>query len=118
MAWILNGTNIRAPQQFSETNDKQTAQNRTLDGTVNRDHFGSKKRVWTLEYESAKTTDYNTINTLYNTYLSNSVPLTWEVTETNYSFTVVDVHVDLRERGFYIRGTDYLSDFTLVLTEV
>jgi len=27
------------------------------------------------------------------------------------------VHIDLQERGFGVKGTDYISDFTLVLTE-
>lgn len=116
MAYTLDGSNIRAPHEMDETNSTQVAQVRTLDGTISRDYFGSNKKVWTLNYNNTKKADYDTINTLYQTYLSTATPLTWEITETNYSVST-SVHVDLSQRNFRVRGTDYISDFTLTLTE-
>lgn len=117
MAYILSSTPIRAPHEFSESNSTQVAQIRTLDGQVNRDYFGDNKRIWVLEYSNTKKADYDAIKTLYNNYLSTATALTWEVTETNYTISQTTVHVDLLERGFSVRGTDYLSDFSLILTE-
>lgn len=117
MAYILDSTTIRRPAQFTESNNSQSAQNRTLDGSITRDYFGSNKRVWTLDFTTVKKTDYDTIKAIYDSYLSTGATKTWEVTETNYTISSVNVHIDLVERGFTIKGTDYLSDFTLTLTE-
>lgn len=115
--YILDGTNIRNPHQFDESNTTQVAQNRTLDGSINRDYFGSNKRVWVLDYQNTKKADYDTIKAIYDSYLDDAVAKTWEITEANYTITETTVHVDLKERGFSIRGTDYLSNFALILTE-
>lgn len=117
MGYILDGTTIRRPSEFSDSNDTQVAQNRTLDGSINRDYFGSNKRVWVLEYNNVKAADYAVIKAIYNSYLADAVAKTWEVTESNYTISQTSVHVDLKERGFSIRGTDYLSGFSLILTE-
>lgn len=117
MAYVLAGSSIRNPHDFQESNSTQVAQNRTLSGSVTRDFFGSNKKVWTLNYENTKKTDFDTINTIYQSYLSTGTAQTWQVTETNYTVSATTVHVDLVQRGFRIQGTDYLSDFTLTLTE-
>lgn len=117
MAYVLSSTNIKAPQEFEETNSTQFAQHRSLDGSVRRDYFGSNKRIWVLTYRNTKKSDYDTIKTIYTSYLSTNTAKSWEVTETNYTVSATTVHVDLLERGFTIRGTDYISDFDLILTE-
>lgn len=117
MSYILNGSTIRRPTTFKETNSTQVAQQQGLDGTISRDYFGSNKRIWVLEYRNVNPTDYSTIKTIYDSYLTNASPKTWQVTETNYTISQTTVHIDLLERGFSIKGSDYLSDFTLTLTE-
>lgn len=117
MSYVLDSTDIRAPHDFEEHNKTLYAQNRTLDGAVNRDYFGDNKRVWILEYENTKKADYDEIKTIYDSYLSTGTAKTWAVTETNYTVSSTTVHIDLQERGFSVRGTSYISDFTLVLTE-
>lgn len=117
MAYVLAGVSIRNPYELDESNSTQVAQNRTLGGAVTRDYFGSNKRVWTLEYQNTKKADYDIINTIYQSYLSTGTAQTWQVTETNYTVSLTSVHVDLVERAFKVRGTDYISDFTLTLTE-
>lgn len=117
MSYLLAGSTIRNPHDFVEENSTQVAQNRTLGGSVTRDYFGSNKRKWTLNYQNCKTTDFTTINTIYQTYLSSGTAQTWQITETNYAISSTNVHIDLVQRGFNIRGSDYLSDFSLILTE-
>lgn len=115
--YILDGTPIKRPNSMEEGNSTQTAQLRALNGTVSRDLFGSNKRVWRLEYVNTQKTYYDVIKTIYDAYLSTGDIKTWEVDETNYSFTETEVHVDLVERSFSVKGDSYLSDFTLTLTE-
>jgi hypothetical protein len=117
MGYLLDATTIRSPYEITESNDTQVAVQRTLDGSINRDYFGNNKRIWELKYVNSKKTDYDTINTIYQSYLSTGTTKAFEVTETNYTIASVSVHVDLLERGFTIRGSDYLSDFSLILTE-
>jgi len=117
VSYLLAGGTIRSPHKFDESNSTQFAQNRTLDGTKSRDYFGDNKRVWTLDYQNTNKTDYDTIKAIYDSYLMTGNTKTWQVTETNYTISSTNVHVDLIERGFSIRGEDYLSDFTLILTE-
>lgn len=102
---------------MEEKNQTQYAQQKALSGAVGRDYFGSNKRIWTLEYENTKKAAYDTIKTIYDSYLSTGTAKSWEVTETNYAVSATTVHVDLQVRKFTMSGTDYISDFTLILTE-
>lgn len=117
MAYVLDSTNIRAPHELIEENNTQYAQHKTLDGTVRRDYFGDNKRTWRAKYVNTKKADYDTIKTIYTAYLASATPIDWEVTETNYTIPETAVHLDLVERQFSVRGTDYISDFDLILTE-
>lgn len=115
MSYLLQGTTIKAPNELIEENSTQFAQQRTLSGAVGRDYFGSNKKVWKLAYRNVQKTDYDTINSIYQTYLSNGSVRTWQVTETNYTIASTNVHVDLVQRGFSTGGTSYISDFDLIL---
>lgn len=118
MAYLLSGSTIRRPNSMQETNTTQFAEVRTLDGQFGRDYFGDNKRIWTLEFRNTQPSDYSTIKTIYNTYLSTGTEVAWEVTESNYTVAATTVHVDLFVRGFTVQGSTYLSNFTLTLTEV
>lgn len=117
MSYILASTTIRKPMEMVEENSTQVAQNRTLSGAINRDFFGSNKRIWVLNYRNVKKADFDIINTIYLSYLSTNTTQTWQVTETNYTVSSTNVHVDLTVRDFVVGGTDYLSNFDVILTE-
>lgn len=117
MAYLLSGSQIRRPTELSERRTTQYTEHRTLDGSVTRDYFGDEKRVWELDYQTVNQTDYTTILTIYQSYLSTGATKTWQITETNYTVAETSVHLDLIDRGFRIKGSDYLSDFTLILKE-
>lgn len=118
MAFILAGTTLpKGPYTIQESNSTLVAQQRTLSGAVNRDYFGSNKRIWTLEYKNTSATIYTTIKTIYTNYLTAGTAVSWSSTETNYTISSTSVHVDLQVRNFSVRGSSYISDFTLILTE-
>lgn len=117
MGFILSGTTIRRPNNITETNSTQEAENRTLSGNISRDVFGSNKRQWKLDYKNVNATDYAAIKAIYDSYLSTRTAKSWQITETNYTVAATTVHVDLLNRGFSIQGSDYLSDFSLILKE-
>jgi hypothetical protein len=85
MGYILGGSTIKRPHSMDVGNNTQTAQNRTLSGSITRDQFGSNKRVWSLEYSNILPADFDTINNIYQTYLTNGTAQTWQITETNYT---------------------------------
>lgn len=117
MSYLLNGSTIRSPQEITEENSTQLAQQRTLSGSISRDYFGSNKRVWRLRYANTKKADYDTIKTIYDTHLSTGSTVTWESTEANYTIVSTNVHIDVKTRNFGVRGSDYISDFDVILTE-
>lgn len=117
MAYLLDSTTIKNPTSGGEVNATQYAQQQTLAGAIGRDYFGDNKRVWKYDYINCNKTDYNIIRAIYDSYLSTGNAKDWQVTETNYSVATTTVHIDLQERSFSVKGTDYLSDFTLILTE-
>ena len=117
MSYTLGGTNIKSPNTLDESNNSQYAQQRTLQGTINRDYFGDNKRVWRLSYQNIQKADFDTINTIYQAYLSTGTAVTWVSTETNYTISSTNVHINLDSRGFTVGGEDYISSFTLILSE-
>lgn len=117
MAYLLNSVSLKSPANLEVANSTQVAQNRTLSGAVTRDYFGSNKRVWTLDYSNTNQTDFTAMNAIYQNYLTTGTAQSWSVTETNYTVTATTVHVDLQQRKFSVGGTDYISDFSLILTE-
>ena len=67
--YTLNGTQIKNPQSITETVDNiQYAQQRTLSGSINRDYFGSNKRIWKLTYQNIPKASYDTIKAAYDAY--------------------------------------------------
>jgi hypothetical protein len=117
VSYLLSSTTIKAPNALEEGNSTQYAQQRTLKGTVNRDYFGSNKRIWTLDYGNTKKVDFDTINTIYQAYLNSGTAVSWQVTEANYTVSSTTVHIELIRRKFSQAGSDYISDFSLILTE-
>jgi hypothetical protein len=117
MSYLLASTSIRSPNMMTENNGTQMTQIRTLSGAINRDYFGSNKRIWKLEYRNLQKADYDIINAIYQAYLSTGTPVAWQVTETNYTVSATTVHVDFLARAFSAKGSGYLSDITLILTE-
>lgn len=118
MSYILDSSVIRRPTSIREENSTQLAQHRTLDGSIRRDYFGSNKREWVLEYDNTNPTDYTTIRTIYDSHLSTGNSKTWAITESNYTVSQTNVHIDLKIRDFQVKGSSYISSFTLILTEV
>lgn len=117
MSYLLASTTIRRPVNIQETNSSLFAEQKTLNGTLTRDYFGSKKRIWNLKYEKTTVDDFNTIKTIYDSYLSTSTAQAWQVTDSNYVVSSTTVHLDLIERDFNYRGYTMLCDFDLILTE-
>jgi hypothetical protein len=119
MSFSIGGSEIKRPKSISEMRVEQYAQQKTLDGTVSRDYFSSRvgtKRVWELSYDNVQPSDYNVIDAVYTTYKSTDTAQAWVSDETNYVVSAT-VHMDLVDRQFTQQGTDYLSAFTLILTE-
>lgn len=120
MAFVLAGTEIRSPISIEERTTERYAQVQTLDGRIHRDYYNSlvgSKRVWVLAYRNTQPSEYDTIKTIYETYKNTDTVQTWEITEANYTVAQTNVHLDLIERKFGTPGSDYISEFELVLTE-
>lgn len=118
MSYVLDGSEIRAPHNIDELTEDLYAQQVSLDNTRSRDYMGTTKRVWALDYTNTKVADYDTIKTIWDSYKSTATGKSFQSTETNYPIALTTVHIDMTKRRFSVGGIDYISDFTLVLTEV
>lgn len=117
MAYLLDSTTIRNPMNIEELTNDLFAQHITLNNAVGRDYFGDTKRVWALDYINTQPSEYNTIKTISDAYKSSVSTKSFQSTEANYLIAETFVHIDLVRRKFTVGGTDYISDFTLILTE-
>lgn len=116
--YALNGSTIKAPNSIAETVDNvQYAQQRTLQGTIGRDYFGDNKRIWKLSYQNIPKASYDTIKSVYDSYVSTGTAVSFESTETNYTIASTNVHINIDTRGFSVGGEDYISSFSVILTE-
>lgn len=118
MSYLLDATTIRRPMNIEELTVDQYAQQKALSGAVGRDYFGSTKRIWALDYVNTQPIEYQTIKTIVDDYKSTGTAKNFESTESNYLIASTDCHLDLTKRNFSVGGTDYISDFTLIITEV
>lgn len=117
MSYLLDSVAIRPPKNLEEQTLDLFAQQRSLNNAINRDYFGDTKRVWVFDYVNTQPSDYSTIRAIVDSYKSTSTAKSFESTETNYTIAATTVHLDLIKRGFTYAGSDYISDFSLVLTE-
>lgn len=115
MAYLLGGVAIKRPTSMNWTRTSQYAQNKTLDGSVTRDYFGDDKNIWVLQYRNVSNSDYSAILARYDDYIANGVRYFDSTGEAISIGTLVHVSVDTR--SFNVGGTDYLGDFSLILTE-
>lgn len=118
MSFILDGTTIRSPHNLDELTEDLYAQQISLANHRSRDYMGDTKRTWALDYMNTKTADYTTIKAIWDSYKSTATGKTFESTEANYTIASTTVHIDMVRRSFTVGGTSYISDFTLILTEV
>lgn len=118
MSYLLDATTIRAPHNIEEQTVDQYAQQKTLSGAVGRDYFGSVKRIWVFDYTNTKPSDYATIKIIVDNYKATGTAKSFQSTETNYTVASTTVHLDLTRRRFSVGGDTYISDFSLILTEV
>lgn len=114
--YILGGVTIKSPASLIEANQTQALLYRTLQGTWNKDLFGSNKRIWSLRYENVSEDDYMGIFGKYEIAIQTGQPITWEIIQENYPIAETSVYVDMTERDFY-KGESYYSTFNLILTE-
>lgn len=115
MSYLLGGVSIKRPSSMSVSRESQFAQQKTLDGSVNRDYLGSDKLVFELVYDNITTGDYTVLIERYDDYIDNGTRF-FDTTGEAVEYGTL-VHVDLRPREFRVKGSSYISRAVLILTE-
>lgn len=118
MSYLLDGSTIKSPNNIEELTQDLFVQQTALNNTRSRDYMGDTKRTWALDYVNTKKADYDTMKTIWDSYKATAAGKSFQSTETNYTIAATTVHIDLTRRRFSVGGSDYISDFTLILTEV
>lgn len=111
MAYVLDGTTLKAPTDFSRETIETSASNNSIEGRTTKDIMNRKYR-YVLVYNWLSASERNDIITIYD----KEACVTFEVTETNLTISETEVHVDIPRRNYH-KGADYRENFTLILTE-
>lgn len=113
MSYLLNSTQIKAPNGFREEIIEQSVQQQTISGEIKK-QITSRQKRYVLRYENISRDDFNTIKAIWDL----KSPVTFKSTETNNAIPETSVHVEIKEIEYRARGNEYRPTFTLVLTEV
>lgn len=111
MAYILDGTTLRNPQELEIEELETGVAHETIDGKLKKS-VTNRRRRFVLRYQNLTRTQENTILNIWN----QQDTVTFESTETNLTVASTTVHVEVFRRAFN-RGSEYRSDLSLILTE-
>ncbi len=112
MSYILGATTLPNPKEFNREFIEVSAENLSLEGRTTKDIFKRKERFF-LKFQHLTPAQVASILSEYNAETEKN----FEVTETNLTIAATLVHIAFSPRD-YMKGNEYRSDFTLILTEV
>lgn len=113
MSWTLGGVTLPSPKSFSRDNILKDTMHEMINGTSKRD-ITSKKEKFALGYSKLSQDQAADIKALYD--LGES--LLFSVDEGMLSIAERYVHVDIMGSDYPSRGSLFLEDFTIILTDV
>lgn len=113
MAWYLGGVELPAPKSFSRDNILKDTMHEMINGTSKRD-ITSKKEKFSLSFSKLTQDEAADVKALYESRSS----LLFSVDEGMLSIAERYVHVDIMGTDYPSRGSLFLEDFTLILTDV
>lgn len=113
MSWILGDITLPSPQGYQREPVLIVADVQMIDGSTKRDIVRRKYRH-VLTFTQLTQTEVNSILSEYN----KNIPISFSVSETNYTISAVNVLVSLGTREYNTAGGDFREDLKVVLVEV
>ncbi len=112
MSYILGATTLPNPKEFFREPIEVSVENVSLEGRTTKDIFKRKER-FILRFQHLTPAQVASILSEYDVETTKD----FEVTETNLTIAATPVHIRITPRD-YMKGSEYRSDFNLILTEV
>lgn len=113
MAFTIDGTTIKAPNNFRREYITTQVDHTTINGQVKR-NFTRRKEKFYLEYQYILGTEKNQLIT----FLNQNQTHVFAVSETNLNISNTTVLMDIESREYPANGEDMIESFTVILTEV
>ena len=111
--WTLGGVTLPNPQGFSQKFIKQEIWHESINGRTTRD-ISSRKMQYELYFSRIPQTTVAQIVSLYEQRQS----LAFTAEDGSLQIAETQVHVDISDRQYSTKGSEFREDFTLVLMEV
>lgn len=111
--WTLGGVTLPNPNGFNQKFKKSEVWHETINGRTTRD-ISSRKMVYELLYTKITQAIVAQILSLYEQRES----LAFSATDGELSISETQVHVDVSDRDYNTKGSEFREDFVITLTEV
>lgn len=113
MPYILNGTTLPNPKAFTREQVETSGTIVTINGATKKDITNRKER-FILTYNMLSQANVQTILGIWGGLTT----VSFESTEASLMINPTTVHVEIAQRGYTTKGSDYREDLVIVLTEV
>lgn len=111
--WTLNGVTLPNPQGFGRRYRELSTYHEAINERTTRD-ISARKEVFILSYEKKKQSTVANILSQFNLKQS----LTFAAEDGDLSIAETEVHVEIGNRQYSTKGSEFREDFQVILTEV
>lgn len=118
MSWTLTPSGSTAitlpnPQGYSRKELEKAVYHEMINGASKKD-ISNRKAQFVLNYFRRTQAEIASIMALYN----QGVTAIFEVSDGELSIGPTEVHIDIDNRNYNTKGSEFREDFNLILTEV
>lgn len=113
MSYILGSTTLPDPQGLQRRYIEKSVYHDAINGRTTRDITGRKEQ-FILRYARLAQSVVASILSEYERRLA----LSFSASDGDLNINATDVHVEVQDRSYNTKGSEYREDFVIVLTEV
>lgn len=113
MSFIIGSVTLPAPVDFTREIIEVQRVNLLLNATTTR-NFITRKERFVLQFQHLTPAEVSSILSEYELYTTRN----FSVSETNLTISATQVLIDVTNREYATKGTEFRENLTLILTEV
>jgi len=113
MSYLLDGTEIPRPKEFSREYTPVSQRQTTISGKTGLDYRKLHKEVYTLRWEVLSKAEIDTILTI----LDKKEIVTFSISENNLTISEINVIVNISAIEYSVQGDNYIGSLELKLTQ-
>lgn len=113
MSWTLGGLTLPKPKAYTRTPYEISRDHLTIDGSTKKD-FVRQKWIYSIKLTYLTQSEVAQILAKYTAQTTQS----FSVSDGDLTIGAVDVWVEISDRQYITKGSEYREDITLILREV